>query len=248
MIQVIIIDDEKKCIALLEKRIKQSFPDINIAATAFQPEEGIKLIRQLEPDLVFIDIEMPKKNGFEVLEATRDILYDVIFTTAYNQYAVKAIRFSALDYLLKPIDTDELTQAIVRFKAKHLSESRQQQIDTLFNNLRNITHPYNRISVATTEGVIFINTQDILYCEATGSYTTLFLKNSDRLVTSRALKDFEELLQEHSFFRIHHSYLINLNEIKRYLKGEGGTVLMSSGAEIPVSKRKKEEFLKKLHL
>ena len=248
MIQAIIIDDEKKCISLLEKMLKKQFPDIQIAAITSQPEDGIKLIRQLEPDLVFIDIEMPRKNGFEVLEATKDIAYDIIFTTAYNQYAIKAIRFSALDYLLKPIDETELTQAVQRFKAKHQSDSRQQQIDLLFSNLRNFTQPYNKLSVATTEGVIFINIPDILFCEATGSYTTLHLKNSDKLVTSKTLKDFEELLGSHSFYRTHHSYIINLNEIKRYIKGDGGSVLMSNAAELPVSKRKKDEFLKKLHL
>lgn len=248
MIQAIIIDDEKKCISLLEKMLKQNLPDVQIAGTATQPEEGIKLIRQTEPDLVFLDIEMPRKNGFEVLEATRDIPYEIIFTTAYNQYAIKAFRYSALDYLLKPVDTTELINAVQRFKARHKTNSRQQQIDLLFNNLRNLSQPYNKISVATTEGVIFINITDILYCEATGSYTTLFLKNSDKLVTSKALKDFEELLLDHPFFRIHHSYLINLNEIKRYIKGEGGSVLMSNTTELPVSKRKKEEFLKKLHL
>ncbi len=248
MIQAIIIDDEKKCISLLEKMLKEQFPDIQIAAVTAQPEDGIKLIRQLEPDLVFMDIEMPRKNGFEVLEATKDIAYDIIFTTAYNQYAIKAIRFSALDYLLKPIDETELTQAVQRFKTKHQSASRQQQIDLLFSNLRNFTQPYSKLSVATSEGVIFINIPDILFCEATGSYTTLHLKNNDKLVTSKTLKDFEELLETHSFYRTHHSYIINLNEIKRYIKGDGGSVLMSNTAELPVSKRKKDEFLKKLHL
>jgi len=248
MITAIIIDDEKKCISLLEKMIRQSLPDVNILATATQSEEGIKLIRQHEPDLVFLDIEMPKKNGFEVLDATKDIPYEIIFTTAYNQYAIKAIRFSALDYLLKPVDADELTYAIQRYKSKHVSDTRQQQIEMLFSNLKNLSQPFHKISVATLEGVIFINTSDILYCEATGSYTILYLGNGEKLTTSRSLKDFEELLYEHSFFRIHHSYLININEMKRYIKGDGGSVIMSNNVELPVSKRKKEEFLKKLHL
>src|SRR3982751_4952801 len=149
MIQAIIIDDEKKCVSLLEKIIRQSLPDINIIATATQPEEGIKLIRQHEPDLVFLDIEMPKKNGFEVLEATKDIPYEIIFTTAYNQYAVKAIRFSALDYLLKPVDTDELVHAVQRYKQKHLSDARQEQIEMLFSNLKNLSQPFHKIPVAT---------------------------------------------------------------------------------------------------
>lgn len=248
MIQAIIIDDEKKCISLLAKMIGETLPDVSIIATTTQPEEGIKLIRQYEPDLVFLDIEMPKKNGFEVLDATKDIVYEIIFTTAYDQYAIKAIRFSALDYLLKPVDRDELVHSVQRYKSKHVSDTRQQQIEILFNNLRNLSKPFNKISVATLEGVIFINTNEILYCEATGSYTILYLVGGEKITTSKPLKDFEELLREHSFFRIHHSYLVNINEIKRYLKGEGGYVLMSNNTELPVSKRKKEEFLKKLHL
>ena len=248
MIQGLIIDDEKKCVSLLEKMIQQHFPDIQIAGTATQPEEGIRLIRQLEPDLVFIDIEMPKKNGFEVLEATRDIPYEIIFTTAYNQYAIKAIRYSVLDYLLKPIEAEELVLAIQRFKSRQRKNERSQQIDLLFNNLRQLTHPYQKISVSTTEGLIFLYIPDILYCEATGSYTTFYLKNKEKLVTSRTLKEFEELLHDHAFYRIHHSYLVNINEITRYIKGDGGSILMSNGIEVPVSKRKKEEFLKKLHL
>lgn len=247
MIQTVIIDDEIKCISLLEKMLGQ-FPDIKIIATTTLAEEGIKIIRQTEPDLVFLDIEMPKKNGFDVLEATKDITFDIIFTTAYNQYAIKAIRYSAFDYLLKPVDITELTQSLQRFKSKQQAETRQQQIDILFTNLRRLSQPYNKISVATTAGIIFIDIPEILYCEATGSYTILYLKSNEKLVTSKTLKDFEELLQDHPFCRSHHSYIINVNEIKRYIKGDGGTVIMSNKKELPVSKRKKEELLKKLHI
>jgi two-component system LytT family response regulator len=248
MIQAVIIDDEKKCVALLQKLLEKSFPDINIVGATTSPEEGIKLIRQHEPDLVFLDIEMPRRNGFEVLEVTKDIPFDVIFTTAYNQYAIKAIRISALDYLLKPVDADDLVHAVQRYKLKHGSHARQQQLELLFTNLKRLSQPYHKISVATLDGVIFIGINEILYCEAVGSYTILFLKNGEKLTTSRSLKDFEETLAEHPFFRIHHSYLINVNEIKRYVKGEGGFVILTNNTELPVSKRKKEDFLKKLHL
>jgi two-component system, LytTR family, response regulator len=248
MLQAIIIDDEKKCISLLQKMLQQQYPDVQIVATTQSPEEGIKLIRQLEPDLVFLDIEMPNKNGFEVLEATKDVHCNVVFTTAYQQYAIKAIRFSALDYLLKPIDADELSTAMQRYFTLTKSKQREQQLNMLFNNLKNISQPFSRLSVATNEGVIFINTNDILFCEASGGYTNFFLKNGDKLLTSKTLKDFEEILIDHSFFRIHHSYLINLSEIKRYVKGDGGTAIMSNNAELPVSKRKKDEFVKHLKL
>jgi two-component system LytT family response regulator len=248
MTQAIIIDDEKKCISFLQQLLEKSFPEIKIIATAIKPEEGVKLIRHHEPNLVFLDIEMPNKNGFEVLEATRDIQYDVIFTTAYQQYAINAIRFAALDYLLKPIDSEELSHSIQRYRTKHKNDNQQQQFDLLFNNLKKITQPFNKISIATIEGVIFINTNDIVYIEALGSYAKLFLKNGDSLLSSKNLKEFEEMLFQQSFFRIHHSYIINTNEIKRYIKGDGGIVIMCNTAELPVSKRRKDAFVVMLKL
>ena len=246
--QAIIIDDEKKCISFLQQLLLQSFPDIQVVATASKPEDGIKLIRKYEPDIVFLDIEMPNLNGFEVLNATKDIPFEVIFTTAYRQYTINAIRFAALDYLLKPVDAEELAQAIERYRARHKTNDRMQQLDLLFNNLKNITQPFSKISIPTTEGIIFINTTDIIYIEAAGSYTKIFLKNNDTLVTSKNLKEFEEMLLHQSFFRIHHSYIINTNEIRRYIKGDGGIVIMSNAAELPVSKRRKEDFILRLKL
>jgi two-component system LytT family response regulator len=248
MIQAIIIDDEKKCISLLKKMLNDAFPEIEIIATTTKPEDGIKLIRIHEPNLVFIDIEMPNKNGFEVLEATKDIPYNVLFTTAYQQYALKAIKFSALDYLLKPIDSDELKEAIFRFKSRQQNDHRDNQLNLLFNNLKSNNSNYNRLSLSTSEGMIFINTADILYCEASGGYTFFYMKDGEKIITSRTMKDYEEVLSENQFFRIHHSYLINLSEIKRYVKGEGGIAIMSNNTELPVSKRKKDDFVKKMKL
>jgi two-component system LytT family response regulator len=247
IIQAIIIDDEKKCISLLQKMLATAFPEIQIIATCTQPEEGIKAIRIHEPDLIFLDVEMPNKNGFEVVDATKDIQYNIIFTTAYQQYAIKAIKFAALDYLLKPIDADELKEAMFRFKQKQKTEQRDKQLNVLFDNLKNNKNSFSRLSLSTSEGVIFINVTDILYCEASGGYTFFFMKNGDKLITSKTMKDYEEILPAHLFFRIHHSYLINISEIKRYIKGDGGIAVMSNNTELPVSKRKKEQFLKTLH-
>ena len=248
MAEAIIIDDEKKCISLLQKMLLNTFPEIEIVATATIPEDGIKLIRKHEPDLVFLDIEMPNKNGFSVIEATRDVPYKVIFTTAYQQYAIKAIRFSALDYLLKPIDKDDLSNAVLRFYSLKKNNHQDAQISMLFDNLKNISQPFTRLSVATTDGVIFINISEILYCEASGGYTFFFMKNGDKVTASKTLKDYEDILPTNSFFRIHHSYLINLSEIKRYIKGDGGTAIMTNNVELPVSKRKKAEFVTQLKL
>ena len=247
MINAIIIDDEKKCNSLLQKTIEKQLIDIKIVATAANVDDGIRLIHHHEPDLIFLDIEMPNKNGFDLLSAFDEINFDVIFTTAYNQYAIKAIKYSALDYLLKPVDADDLKIAITRFKQKQKS-SQKSQINLLFDNLKNLNHAYNKISVSTNEGVIFLTIADIIYCEATGSYTQFYLRNNEKLLSSRTLKDFEELLTNHNFFRIHNSFLININEIKRYIKGDGGSVIMSNTNEVLVSRRKKEEFMKKLNL
>ncbi len=248
MLQAIIVDDEKKCITLLEKLLEQMQEQVKVVATFTHPEDAVMYIKQHEPDLIFLDIEMPKLNGFEVVGATREIGYEVVFTTAFNQYAINAIRVSALDYLLKPINKLELLNAVNKLIAKKKNEQRQQQFDFLFNSLKSNNQLNNKITIATTEGVVFIDVQDILYCEASGSYTTLHLKNSDKLLSSKTLKDFEEMLEQYPFFRIHHSYLISLNDIKRYIKGDGGTVILSNKTELPVSKRKKDDFLKKLKL
>ncbi len=247
MIKTIIIDDEKKCVSFLQKLLQQH-TDVEVIATTSNADEGIKLILQHNPDLIFLDIEMPNKNGFEVLEAVKDINLNVVFTTAYQQYAINAIRHSALDYLLKPIDKTELANAIHQHKVKQKKEVQQQQFNLLFSNIKNIHQAPLRISIATTEGLVFINICDIIYCEASGSYTNLFLRNNEKLLSSKTLKDFEEMLHANSFCRIHHSFLVNSNEIKRYAKGDGGTVIMSNKAELPVSKRKKDDFLKHLQL
>lgn len=248
MIHAIIIDDEKKSISFLQKMLNNAFPEVNIIATCTQPDEGIKAIRIHEPDIVFLDIEMPNKTGFDVLNATKDIAYNVIFTTAYQQYAIKAIKFSALDYLLKPVDAEELREAIFRVKSKQKNNEREKQLNLLFDNLQNTNNRFNRLSLSISTGVIFINTADILYCEANRGYTFFFMKNGDKHITSKTLKEYEDILSPAQFFRIHHSYLINLTEIKRYIKGDGGTAIMSNNTELPVSKRKKDDFVKQLKL
>lgn len=248
MIQAIIIDDEIKAINALERIIEKKFTEIQIVATAQSADLAIELIKLHDPDLIFLDIEMPNKTGFEILEAVVSQNFSVIFTTAYNQYAIKAIRYSALDYLLKPISEEELFNAINRYKEKNKSNTQHQQFNMLFDNLKNLSSSYSKITVSTTQGVLFLNVNEIIYCQAESSYTSFHMKNKETIVSSKTLKDFEELLSEYSFFRIHHGFLINIHEIKRYIKGEGGSVLMNNGAELPVSKRKKDDFLKKLKL
>jgi two-component system LytT family response regulator len=189
---------------------------------------------------------MPHKTGFELLESLAPVPFQVIFTTSYDQYAIKAIRFSALDYLLKPVDPQELKAAVKKASELLSTSSLPGQLDILLEKLRQPAVLTNRIALPTLEGLQMIAVDSILYCMANSNYTTLVLKNQQKLVVSRTLKEIEEMLEEYPFLRIHHSCLVNLNEIKKYTRGEGGTLLMSDGVEVDVSRSKKEMLLKRL--
>ncbi len=247
MVSAIIIDDEKKCISLLQHLIYNHCPLVNVVGTAENAEQGLLLIKQAKPDLVFLDIEMPDKTGFELLASLAEINFKVIFTTAYNHYAIKAIRFSALDYLLKPIDLDELKNALGRLEGRKNLKDAPLPIDILVNNIKTPGHGFSRITLSTQDGLVVLHVNEILYCEASGSYTFFYLKNGEKLTISKTLKEYDELLGEFQFFRIHNSYLVNLNEVKKYIKGEGGSVIMSNGDEVFVSKRRKDAFLEAIN-
>ena len=244
MLTAILIDDEKRATTALQKMLNRFCENIQVIAVCNQSVEAASLIKQHDPDVIFLDIDMPQKNGFAVLDAFPQRNFKVIFTTAHNDYAVKAFRYAALDYLLKPISEDDLVAAVARLEKE--PQTQQQQIQMLFENLKNLNGSYQKITIATSEGLLFVNVSDIIYCEAQSSYTVFYLKTGNKIMSSKTMKEFEELLLPHSFFRIHHGFLINLNEIKRYVKGEGGTVIMNDNTELPVSKRKKEEFLLRL--
>lgn len=247
MINAVIIDDEKKCVSLLRHLIENNCTDVSVVGEAGSALEGINEIETHQPDLVFLDIEMPDKSGFELLNSLPEIKFDIIFTTAYNHYAIKAIRFSALDYLLKPVDIDELKNAVARVHKKHDKKEQRENIDLLVNNIRSLKPNFSRITLSTQDGLVILHVDEILYCEASGTYTVFYLKNKEKIIVSKTLKEYEELLKDHYFFRLHNSYLVNLNEVKKYIKGDGGSVIMSNGDEVFVSKRKKEEFLAALN-
>jgi len=247
MIKAVIIDDEKKCISLLKHLIENHCADISVVAEAENAAQGIQAIQTHKPDLVFLDIEMPDKTGFELLNSVPDPKFDIIFTTAYNHYAIKAIRFSALDYLLKPVDLDELKSAVARAYKKHNKKDHKESVETLMHNVRSPQHNFSRISLSTQDGLVILHVDEIVYCEASGTYTLFFLKNKEKIIVSKTLKEYEELLKDHHFLRVHNSFLINLNEVKKYIKGDGGSVIMSNGNEVFVSKRRKEEFLTALN-
>jgi two-component system LytT family response regulator len=247
MIDAIIIDDEAHCIRHLSGLLSASCgPVVRLAGTATTVEDGWQSILRLQPQLVFLDIQLQNETGFDLLDRFPVIDFDIIFVTAYEKYAIRAFKFSAIDYLLKPVDPDDLRQAVARLQQKRSKEETAKRFETLLDNLRNGTGLPRRISVPTVKGMEFLPVQEIVRCESHVNYTTIFLVNGQKLTVARTLKEFEELLEEYHFFRVHNSHLINLACIKSYHKGKGGSVRMSDNTEIEVSTRRKDELLKKM--
>lgn len=245
MINAVIVDDEHYAAQALVTLIKKNCPDVTIAAVCNNAKEAVKIIRELQPQLVFLDIEMPYLNGFELLEMLAPVSFECIFTTSYDQYAIKAIRFSALDYLLKPVDAEDLKAAVNRVTGKR-SPSLEQQMELLLSKFQQPLPAVNRIALPTLDGLQIIPVDTILYCSSSSNYTIFNLTEDQKLIISRTLKEIEEMLEEYRFLRVHHSYLVNLNEVRKYNRGEGGSLLMSNGATIDVSRSRKEMLLKKL--
>jgi len=244
MIRAIIIDDEQHCRKTLMLLLKEYCPDVQVVDQCSDAESGIKAIQKFKPDLTFLDIEMPRMNGFEMLEHFSEISFSIVFTTGYDQYAIKAFRFYAIDYLLKPVESKELIAAVQRVKARTQLPT-AEQFQMLFNKINSQGEIFPKIPVPTSDGFEFIPVDQILFCEAHDNYTFLNLKAKKKIIACRMLKDVEEQLSEFpNFVRIHHSYIININEVKKYIRGEGGYVLMSDDTSVNVSRSRKEALLK----
>ena len=236
----IIIDDEKHCIETLTHLLETDFSEVKILETCSNSTNAYDLILLHKPDFIFLDIEMPLLNGFDLLSKFEHLDFDVIFTTAYDSYAIKAIKYSALDYLLKPISKEDLAFAIEKIRSKQVSLSKAQlQMATAVHNKQ----LPDTIALPTNEGLLFASVNDIVYCIADGSYTSLFMVDKSEILLSKALGDVDELLGEYNFFRIHHSSLINLKQVKKYIRGEGGEVIMSNGKSLQVARTRKADFL-----
>lgn len=247
MIRTIIIDDEESCINRLEGLLeKNAEPLIHNDKSCRTFEDGLDAIAKLKPDLIFLDVQIHNKTGFDLLRQIGQINFEIIFTTAYEQYAIQAFKFSAMDYLLKPIDKDELLQAIQKVHRKLMKESSAEKLDVLFHNLKGLSGQSKKIVVPTMSGATVLSVNEIIRCEANINYTTIFLKDKQKIIVAKTLKDFEELLRDYSFFRVHQSHLINLHCVKSYQKGKGGSVLMTDSSTIEVSFRKKADFLARL--
>ena len=240
MIKVIIVDDEKHAVITLEHLLGK-FEDVEILATVQDSSSAKEIIEEYKPDLLFLDIEMPVLNGFELLEQFDELDFKVIFTTAYDQYAIKALKINALDYLLKPIDPEELRSAIDKYLTDQIFTSTEQIAQ--LNKFKN-SQMAETLALSTQKGLIFIKIKDVMYFEADGSYTHVVLSNGETHLVSKSLSNFEEVLQDDNlFFRSHKSNLVNLNYIKKYIRGEGGELIMQNDKSIVLSRNKKQEFL-----
>jgi two-component system, LytTR family, response regulator len=244
MYKCILIDDEEPSIQTLRIIVENYCNnELEIVGTAGTIEDAYAQIIEKKPDIIFLDIEMPHGSGFDLLEKFIKPTFEVIFTTGFDQYAITAIKFSALDYLLKPINIEELREAIKKAKERLEGKNTQQNLQFLIQNLKNPRDKANKIPLPILNGFQFITISSIIYCEADEDYTYVYLNDNQKITVSKSIKEFEDLLTEYDFFRIHHSFLINRNFIKKYIKGEGGTVLTEHGVELPVSRRRKTEFL-----
>jgi two-component system LytT family response regulator len=242
--KALIVDDEKHSRHVMSLLLARYCPEIKVMAQCANAAEALVAISTHQPELVFLDIEMPGINGFTMLEKCDDRNFDVIFTTAYNEYAIQAIRHSALDYLLKPVDKDELIKAVARVrKNKRLMAS--ERVDKLLQML-NMKKTIEQVALPTMEGLVMINTDDIVYCESDSAYTNFIFTDGKKILSAKTLKEVEDVLVTKNFYRVHNSFLINLRYIKKYIKGAGGEVVMINGSHIPISRTKKQEFLSML--
>ena len=249
--KTLIIEDEQKSREMLATLVKKNFPQLTIVGLAKNVAEGVEFINTLSPDLVFLDISMPDGTGFDVLEKTQGLKFDIIFTTATDKHALKAIKYSACDYLLKPIDVDELKPTVEKLIAKHASKSptmpSMENLQFLIQNLKRADDNYNKITLPTGNAYEIVNIKDIIRCEADGSYTNFILTGGKKLMVSASMKHYEDLLPANDFIRIHHHHLININHVLRFLKVDGGYAIMSDNTQLEISRRKKDAFLERLN-
>ena len=245
-IKCIIVDDEPGARKTLAALLESYCPQVDVLATAENVSQGLEAIAVHKPDLVFLDIEMPGGNGFQLLEQVPAMNFQVIFTTAYGEYALKAIRYSALDYLLKPIDILELQSSVEKVQEGFAGKMVAEHLKILKENLAGASRLQQKLILPTQEGFHVTKLKDIIRCSGERNYTKFHFADDTRIMVSKTLKHYEELLPDSDFFRIHKSNIINLHEVVRYSRGSTGTVILSDGSEIDISRGKKDEFLKRM--
>ncbi len=242
MITAILIDDELSCTETLDIELKAYCPNVQVIGKYNSAKEGLIAIQRDRPQLVFLDIEMPWMNGFELLQAVGEIHFQVIFVTAYDEFAIKAFKFNAVDYLLKPVQKVDLISAV--HEVEKTAEVRP--LENLIAQVTDQACSFDKLALPTMEGLVFVPLSDIIYCQSDSNYTTVVLKDGSSIVVSKTLKSITETLSAESFLRIHQSYLINLNYAIKYLKGQGGEIVMSNGKHLPVARSKKDELLSRV--
>ena len=246
MIRSVLIDDEIDSIRVLERMLTSYCPEVTIVGKADGVEIGMHVIQSTKPDLVFLDIEMTHGNAFDLLNQLQPIDFQVIFVTAFDNYALRAFKYSAVDYLLKPVDIGDLQSALERVMQKTQGKTFLTQMETLLYNVETFQLTLQKMAVPTLTGLVFIPIKDIMRFEAQGSYTTIFLTNGEQIIATRNIKEYEDLLPPAIFCRVHNSHIINLHKIQKYHKGRGGYVVMEDGNTIEVASRRREEFLRRL--
>ncbi len=241
-LKTVIIDDEPDAVNFISSIICEYCPGLELAGKAFDVHEGVEVIKELKPDLVFLDVEMPHGTGFDLLGSFPEKEFDVVFITAFNHYAIKAIKFSAVDYILKPINVNEFIESVNKVMQKRSNSMFRgnENIKALLENLR--TAIPSRLAIPTSEGMEYLNPKDIIRIEADRSYSWFYLTGERKMLVSKNLKEFQDLLSDRHFFRPHNSHLINLKYVKKYIRREGGYIEMLDGSEIPVSRNRKDLF------
>ncbi len=242
MINAIVVEDERKAAENLRELLGQYCPSVRFLGHASDAEEAREQIQRLQPDLIFLDVEMPRQNGFDLLESLGNINFSVVFTTAYDHYALRAIKFSALDYLLKPIDGKELAAVIDKYERLADRQFLRESFRNLAENLRH--KELQNLAVPDQSGISFISLDEVIYLQADRNYSTIHLKGGERMVSTRTLKEYDLLLQDNGFFRAHHSFLVHLKHVKRFEKS--GYLLMEDGLHAEVAQRRKAELLEVL--
>jgi two-component system LytT family response regulator len=246
MIRTVLVDDEIDSIRVLQKLLESFCPQVAIVGMASGVETALQVIREMHPDLVFLDIEMAQGNAFDLLNQLQPLPFQVIFVTAFDNYAVRAFKYSAIDYLLKPVDIDDLRNAVARVEDRPMEKDLSEKMRTLLEHVGSLQISQQKMAIPTITGLLFVAVQDIVRFEAKGNYTNIYLANTDTVMAAKTIKEYEEALPESIFYRIHNSHIINLSRIKEYQKGRGGAVVMEDGTIIEVASRRREEFLRRL--
>ncbi len=247
MIKTILVDDEPRGINTLKKLLQEYCPEVKVIAECADAESAKEKIELLEPQLVFLDISLPRKSSFDLLAELESIHFEIIFVTAHNEYTLQAFHYSAVDYLMKPIDEDLLVDAVRRASQRVSAKAANQNVAAFLHNLQKTQTPQEmKLCIPSMKGFQVVDLKDILYCEATGSYTNFYFLDKRMVCSAKMIHVYEDLLSDAGFVRVHKSFLINLLHVKEYIRGEGGTVVLSNGSNVEVSRRKKEALLSRM--